>query len=285
MEDLHRISHDEGEQDVAELLPVNISEATVVARASAVTGVSATLPAVPAVADLASWSQENYQLSVKAAAHLGFPIATSSDDVRRDLLIFGTSRWTDVDSGDGHVYRFGISLRVLVQVQSVEAELDLTLPAVAASVQLGRAQASAQLIVRGYNSSTLGKLLPPWQSFTVDSYSQYMAAISAIQQEIMNNDGSIVPQLLATTVAAPTLPSSAQSVGTVLALRGISDGHRLAALLGSELAEPAEVQDSITQTYSDFGLGPGDDPGTQAQEKARRDLGPLAQARHWWTSG
>jgi len=270
---------------VAELLPVNINEATVVARASAVTGVSATLPTPPAVGDLASWSQENYQLSVKAAAHLGFPITTLSGAIRQDLLIFGTSRWTDVDSGDGHVYRFGISLRVLVQVQSLEAELDLSLPTIAASVQLGRAQASAQLVVRGYNSSSLGKLLPPWQSFTVDSYSQYMSAISAIQQQIMDDDGSIVPQLLATTVAAPTLPSSSQSIGTVLALRGIADGSRLKSLLSSDDADPPEVQDSITQTYSDLGLGPDDEPSAQAQENARRDLGPLAQAHRWWTSG
>ena len=272
-----------GDQDVAELLPVNINEATVVARASAVTGVSASLPTPPGVGDLASWSQENYQLSVSAAAHLGFPIAALSGDIKQDLLIFGTSRWTDVDSGDGHVYRFGISLRVLVQVQSVQAELDLTLPTIAASVQLGRAQASAQLIVRGYNSATLGKLLPPWQSFNVDSYSQYMSAVTAIQQEIMANDGSVVPQLLATTVAAPTLPSSAQSVGTVLALRGIVDGRRLHSMSTSDDSQPTDVQDSITQTYSQFGLGPDDEPDAQARDKARRDLGPLAQAHRWWS--
>jgi hypothetical protein len=268
-----------------DLLPVNISEAAVVSRAAAVTGLTATRPQPPAVADLSSWSQENYQLTVKAAAHLGFPVANLNAELDSDVLIFGTSRWTDVDSGDGHVYRFGVSLRVLVEVVSVDAKIDLTLPAIAANVQLGRAEASAQLVVRGYNSSTLGKLLPPWQAFTVDSYSQYMSAISAIQQAVMQSDDGIVPQLLATTLAAPTLPSSALSIGTVVALRAIVDGHGLATCLKDNDAAGADVKDAIAQTYAGAGLGADDRPTPEMQDEARGQLGPLAQVHHWWNRG
>jgi hypothetical protein len=268
-----------------DLLPVNISEATVVSRATVLPGLTATRPQPPDVKDLSSWSQENYQLKVKAAAHLGFPVANLNAGLDSDLLIFGTSRWTDVDSGDGHVYRFGVSLRVLVEVMSVDGKIDLTLPAIAANVQLGRAQASAQLVVRGYNSSTLGKLLPPWQAFTVDSYSQYMSAISEIQQAVMQSDANIVPQLLATTLVGPSLPSSAQSIGTVIAVRAVANGDSLNACLKNNDSVGGDVEEAITQAYCNVGLQADDRPTPEVQDKARGQLGPLAQAHHWWNRG
>jgi hypothetical protein len=265
-----------------DLMPVNIGEATVVSRASSIAGLDPKAPPRPEVSQLASWSQENFQLDTKAAAHLGFPVAHLGAEMQRTLLIFGSSRWADTDSGDGHVYRFGVALRVLVQVTSATVKGDLTLPSIAADVQLGNAQASAQLLVRGYNSSTLGKLLPPWQSFNVDSYATYMAAISAIQGEVMAHDENIVPQLLATTIAAPSLPSSAQSVGTVTALRGIAEGRTLHSLFEEEAEAPDEVKDAIVQKYTELGLGSDDDPTSDMQKQSTMQLGILAPIHHWW---
>jgi hypothetical protein len=58
-----------------------------------------------------------------------------------------------------------------------------------------------------------------------------MSAISEIQQAVMQSDANIVPQLLATTLVGPTLPSSAQSIGTVIALRAVANGDSLNACL------------------------------------------------------
>lgn len=265
-----------------DLLPVNINEATVVSRAEGISGLTATRPSAPKVEELSSWSQENYQVQLKAAAHLGFPVADLDGSLNNNLLIFGTSRWADVDSGDGHVYRFGVSLRVLVEVTNTEGKIGLTLPEIAANVQLGKAQASAQLVVRGYNSPELGALLPPWQAFNVDSYSQYMSAVSAIQQKIMQDDSHVVPQLLATTLVEPTLPSSAQSVGTLTALKAIVIGHDLTKCLSDTASAAADVKDSISRTYAEFGLGANDQPTPEDQKKAGDQLVPVARAHHWW---
>ncbi len=267
-----------------DLMPVNIGEATVVSRAGAIAGLNPKSPPRPDVSELACWSQENYQLDTKAAAHLGFPIARLGAELQRTLLIFGTSRWADTDSGDGHVYRFGVALRVLVHVTSTTIKGDVTLPSVAADVQLGNVQASAQLLVRGYNGSTLGTLLPPWQSFDVDSYAAYMAAISAIQNEVMAHDENIVPQLLATTIAGPSLPSSAQSVGTVAALRGIADGTSFRNLVDEESQASVEVKDAILQKYTELGLAPEDDPTPDMQKQSMNELGILAPMHHWWSA-
>jgi hypothetical protein len=81
-------------------------------------------------------------------------------------LMFGAARWKDVASGE-HSYRFGVALRALVVVSDIKVSGALTLPVVAAKVELEGARASAQLMVRGYVGSDLGALLPTWQSFGV----------------------------------------------------------------------------------------------------------------------
>ena len=44
---------------MSELLPVNVNEAVIVARATALAGPTPTVPKPPSAAQLASWSQEN----------------------------------------------------------------------------------------------------------------------------------------------------------------------------------------------------------------------------------
>ena len=109
-----------------------------------------------------------------------------------------------VASGE-HSYRFGVALRALVVVSDIKVSGALTLPVVAAKVELEGARASAQLMVRGYVGSDLAALLPTWQSFGVDSYAQYMGAVSSLQKAIMSDAANIQPELLATTVSPTRL--------------------------------------------------------------------------------
>ena len=167
------------------------------------------VPAAPAAGDLGNWSQESYSLSVSAAASLGFPVGNLAASVQRDALMFGSSRWIDVVAGE-HTYRFGVALRALVVVSDIRGGGALALPVVAAKVELDGARASAQLMVRGYKGSDLGGLLPTWQSFGVESYAQYMSAVSDLQKAIMGDAGNIQPELLATTVVSPKIPAPAR---------------------------------------------------------------------------
>jgi hypothetical protein len=74
--------------------------------------------------------------------------------------MLGTSRWKDIVSG-AHTYRFGVALRAIVVISDIKGDGTLTLPVVAAQVELEGARASAQLLVRGYKGNALGDLLPP----------------------------------------------------------------------------------------------------------------------------
>jgi hypothetical protein len=134
-----------------------------------------------------------------------------------DALMFGAARWKDVVSGE-HSYRFGVALRALVVVSDIKVSGALTLPVVAAKVELEGARASAQLMVRGYVGSDLAALLPTWQSFGVDSYAQYMGAVSSLQKAIMSDAANIQPELLATTVFSQKAADPSEAVGSVYGL-------------------------------------------------------------------
>jgi hypothetical protein len=89
--------------------------------------------AVPGAADLDNWAQEAYSLDLSAAASLGFPVGSLTAGVQHRALMFGSSGWTDVVSGD-RTYRFGVALRALVVVTDIKVSGDLMLPIVAAKV-------------------------------------------------------------------------------------------------------------------------------------------------------
>ena len=204
------------------MTPVNMSVEDVHAAAG-LSGVE--MPTAPAAGELDNWAQENYSLSASAAASLGFPVGSVTASVQRTALMFGSSRWKDVVAGED-TYRFGVALHALVVVSDIKGTG--TLPIVAAKVELEGARASAQLLVRGYKGDDVGGLLPTWQSFGVDSYAQYVAAVSDLQKAIMGDAGNIQPELLATTVVNSKVPTPAKAIGSVYGLHAIAEGATFA---------------------------------------------------------
>jgi hypothetical protein len=255
---------------MSELLPVNYSAAHAAATLGDGDGHP---PAPPTVDQLADWSQENYVLDVSVAATLGFPVGSLTASHQHQSLLFGVSRWVDLDTADGHVYRFGVALRALVTVTQIQGDGALTLPVVAAKVELERARASAQLLVRGDKGDALGGMLPQWQSFGVDSYAAYMQAVSDIQAKVMSDSANLAPQLLATTVVSPTLPPSAASVGMVYALEAIAHGATLTHALDRLRTDDDGVQAAVRATYqARVGSNERAQPDQDTRQAARDEL-------------
>jgi hypothetical protein len=241
-----------------------------------------TIPDPPAVAELRDWSQESYDLTAQVAASLGFPVGQTTGSLSRRVLIFESSRSRDVE-GDGHVYRFGVALRVVVEVVEAKGTGGLTLPVVAAKVELEGARATSRLSVRGYRGDDLGPLLPPWTSFGVDQYAGYMKAVSDMQAKIMANSAAIDPELLATS-AAPSVddqpPPAADAVAEVYALDAVA--HRLP--LAEALHRLPDLDDRVVAVIRDTyrRLVGGDDRTRPAEDHAgaaKEQLGGL-RLRH-----
>ena len=240
------------------------------------------MPVAPSAAELDNWTQENYSLSVSAAANLGFPIGSVDSSVQHQALMFGAARWKDVVSG-AHSYRFGVELRALVVVSDIKADGGLTLPVVAAKVEIEDARASAQLMVRGYVGSDLGALLPTWQSFGVDSYAQYMAAVSSLQKAVMSDAANIQPELLATTVFSHKAADPGEAVGSVYALHAIADGATLTHAMDKLDVDDPDITAAVRASYEGM---IGDDertvPSQQQRQDARDQLHGFHLSRNWF---
>jgi hypothetical protein len=144
---------------------------------------------------------------------------------------------------------------------------------VAAKVEVEGARASAQLMVRGYKGSTLGGLLPAWQSFGVDSYGQHMTAITGLQKAIMQDAGNIQPELLATTVLSPEVRAPGEAVGTVYALHAVAEDATLAHALDRLGTDDSSVVEAVKALYRSV-VGEDDRavPGQQQRQDAQDQL-------------
>jgi hypothetical protein len=202
--------------------------------------------------------------------------------VQRDALMFGSSRWKDVVAGE-HTYRFGVALRALVVVSDIKGSGALTLPFVAAKVELEGARASAQLLVRGYKGDNVGGLLPTWQSFGVDSYAQYMTAVSDLQKAIMVDSGNIQPELLATTVVNSKVPTPGEAIGSVYGLHAIAEGATLAHALDKLAIDDHEVSQAVKALYrSRIGEDDRAAADEQQQQNALDQLQGFHLSRRWF---
>lgn len=191
---------------IQNLLPVSLSTEGLKTAAGAVNG-TALKPPEPN--ELSSLQQESYQLQAGFAAQLGFPVASLSTDDKLSIMIFGVTRYSDVVD-QKHTFRYGVAIRVLLEIYSEQLDGDLTLPMIAAKAQIGAVSASAQLLLYGYTGD-VADTLPSWQSFDVDSYADYLRSISALQKQVLRDTDHIKPVLLSSTLAAELHPSGGRN--------------------------------------------------------------------------
>jgi hypothetical protein len=174
-----------------------------------------------------------------------------------------------------------VALRAIVVVSDIKGGAALTLPVVAAKVELEDARATAQLLVRGYRGDKLADALPSWQTFGVDSYAEYMRAVSNIQRMILDDSKHIEPELLATTVLSPPIPSSNVSVGVVFALHAIKQGSSLAHCIDGLPTDDNEIVATVRALYHDH-IGPDQErskPTVDQQRRADEELRGLHLSR------
>jgi hypothetical protein len=120
--------------------------------------------------------------------------------VTRLGLVQETSRSKTVASSDGNAEEtWGVAVRLVVATDKWDADVSITVPAVAASVQLGFANASAAIDVSGYKGD-LSHLLPTPGALDVDAYAGYITAYGAIQTKVFGDTENQVAVLLQRTV-------------------------------------------------------------------------------------
>jgi len=160
---------------------------------------------IPEAKGLDQLSQEEYNLEESAALSLGYSIATLAAQGSHDVLIFQVARYKDIGF-QGQTYRFGVAIEATIVVTTTKFQGGLTLPVVAANVQMNFAAASSTLAVRGYLPQAPLQL-PAWGSFDVGSYAEFQATVSKLQDNVLFDNPNIQPVLLAATQPPSADPS------------------------------------------------------------------------------
>ena len=187
------------------LQPTRLDLNAHLAPAATTEGASAAVAEAPgnipqAGSDLTNLSQEQYNLEASAAVSLGFSVVMLKPQVQHDVLLYQVARYKDVSDQGGATYRFGVAVEATIVVTVEKFDGGITLPSVAANVQLGYSTASSDLAVRGYSFAPgTAVTLPAWGSFDVDSYTDFQNAVDSIVAKVLFDNDNIHPVLLATT--------------------------------------------------------------------------------------
>lgn len=146
-------------------------------------------------ADCKSWTSAIYQYERSAALAAGFTVGSIKVKGEYRLLVMDVARTAKHINGD-NVEVWGYGYRLLVEVNQVEAVAQLTLPAIAASVELGTAEAAVRLDINGYQGDKMWDLLPQPQPLDVESYREYLQAASRVQKLFASDVDNAVPVML-----------------------------------------------------------------------------------------
>jgi len=149
---------------------------------------------------------DNMSVSLAGKLNIG-SIFGGSAGVDEMALYYDATSYTEKQASgtlDGKIIfatRWGAGLRVAIRVSIAKADFQLTVPSVAAAVQLQRARARYEIQGLGIGVDGLAivlKNLPPLADFTLDTYNKLNGEVlRALGQYIVDNKASLTPEPIA----------------------------------------------------------------------------------------
>ncbi|MDQ6946462.1 MAG: hypothetical protein M3256_09350 [Actinomycetota bacterium] len=169
---------------------------------------------------------------------------------------------------------------MVIDISGFDAKAQLTLPAMAAQVQMGVASAQYKLMARGYVGPLSEVLIDPGE-LNVESYVKLTGAISKLQRLLADDVQNIrpVPLFVDLPAGGDSEGDRRWAVGATFALSQIADGQSLAksrrVMDWDSWSE--EAKQAIEETYTLL-VGAKDDdfqPDGAMKASAQSYLGPL----------
>jgi hypothetical protein len=233
----------------------------------------------PKAAALDTWQWEQYTLSWNLAAKLGFAFGSVGGGYQSRVLVaeFSRSKTIETDGSD-HTprARFGVAARLVVHVRQVRADLQLTLPVIAAESQINNLEARANMTIEGYIAPDAGKIFPPFGSFDVESYVKMLEALTAAKEIIGEDPAKIQPVPLWRSASRASEVDLTTGLAVAWALTRIVKGDNLIEAQDgfAERDNPA-VRETVAEVYSQLcGEQPsGSSPAEEARKRAHEALG------------
>lgn len=235
----------------------------------------------PTAEELDEFRDERYELQASAAARLGLAFLTGSVSGNRKSIVTDFMRGAFCTSESGSRVFYGASCRLVVDVSGFSADAKLTLPVIAAQVEMGVAKAMYRLSAKGYVGK-ISDVLGASGDLNVENYVNMIKAIDILKGRIADDTANVRPRPLYLDVDQAEVDVEAGrrlSVGATFALSQIASGRSLKdtrSAIDWESWSP-EAQGAILSTFSEL-LGDVDaesKPSGQAVRVCQSLLGPL----------
>jgi len=217
------------------------------------------------------------QLTVDAAIALNIPIGEISAKYSRRVFIQEYIKFTDIEDGEQKV-RYGVGIRWVLNVQLGEGGAKMTsIPIIAASVEMGYAQATALFQVIGLSSPKIDAAIAAPSRLTLDSYYEMNQSFLDIKALVNDPGTKISPQILAVLGEAKDDQDSVyeDALAAGWALSQIHDQNTLAEAL--DIAKTDRFKETVKSVYLDItGTTQLDrTPTDEASQRAESILGEL----------
>ena len=148
---------------------------------------------------LENWAVQANGYSTEVATKVGVLGRLFGGDVKRVRagVMHEAKRFTVRKTGDDTEFIIGVAVRIFAATTEWKANLQLTLPNLAADAQLNTSDARIGVEVVGY-TGPLGTLLPSPQQLNVESFAVYLRAFNSIQEAVFGEAGLpfLAPRLL-----------------------------------------------------------------------------------------
>ncbi len=234
--------------------------------------------------ELTDWDFSIYTYEREAAAEAGFAVGSIKVEGGYRLLVIDAARSVNVESGP-KTEKWGYGYRLLVEVNNVDTIGSLTLPAIAASVELRQAEAQVRLRVNGWVGDSLWGKLPAPKPLGVDSYREFLEVADQIQESFGRHPEMAVPVKLAEgdtqTIAADGVTSFeireavALTIMLNLARQGASPEEMSRAVLAH--TDMTDMEAGRLAQALHLSLEDGDPTGQRRKELASSLIDPLRQ--------
>ncbi len=192
-------------------------------------GVTVPTCASPPKADeLEGFRVQRREIHAHLAGKLGLTLLSGSFSGRRLVVVQDFHRSARCTAEDGSTVVYGASARLVVDIAGFEGSAQLTLPAIAAQVEMGVASAQYDLSARGYVGK-VGDLLGAPSALDVENYVKLIDSITKLQQLIADDYANIrpVPLFLELPDATDGDAERRWAVGTTFGLSQLADGRSL----------------------------------------------------------
>lgn len=179
------------------------------------------------------WKIFAYNLDRNAALALNLfgPMDLSASD---KIIVYHFMWYKDIfDSENAIVGRCGAGVELVLKTSSLNASVEITLPAIAASTQLGQSQVQYSLSTFGVSGSAINAAIPQASAvgkFDTQAYAVLMGAIDKVQ--LAGQAGANItftPRLVAMPGAGATAGEVDEALIRVTALRQIARGASCSA--------------------------------------------------------